>query len=422
MNLRKPRLAPCKSWGAAYEDAATLRICLLTDCYPPSIGGIEHYVYSLATHLGAQGHQVDVVTHLQIAPCTDMPAPRNVTVHRLRAHVCRLRGSDPAFGPRLYSQIERLLDAGGYDVVNGHALDSQIVLAGLKAARARGIPTVLTKHSIIARAWRPRLLRMWHLWAERRVIESWVDGVVTVSAAAAHELPRLSVPTWVVPAGVDITRYQPDAAAREEMRQRLGYGQDEILVGMVARMIHVKGWLSLPEIAKRVLAVAPRARFVGIGDGPLRARLQREIEADGLSSKVRLLGFQPWPEIPRYLNALDIFLFPSHTESCGMALLEAMACGKAAVARSNQGSAGIIVSGENGYLATSDLELADRVSHLVQDQGLRKRIGRHACAFVREHHHWEILAERMVAAYQEVIARCTIPRVAVAPKPEAVWE
>lgn len=137
----------------------------------------------------------------------------------------------------------------------------------------------------------------------------------------------------------------------------------------------------------------------------MRPQLERRIEELGLQSSVTILGFKPWRETPDYLNAMDIFAFPSYIEACGLALLEAMACGIAPVARINAGTREIITDGETGYLITSDEELFQRLLRLAQDKDLRNRLGANAHHSVQEHHSWKAVAERTVEVYREVICR-----------------
>jgi glycosyltransferase involved in cell wall biosynthesis len=144
-------------------------------------------------------------------------------------------------------------------------------------------------------------------------------------------------------------------------------------------------------------------RFLVIGDGPLRGRLDQEFKALGLMEAVTLVGFKPWLETPFYLNAMDIFCFPSHREAFGLALAEAMACGVAAVARSSVGSREIITDGENGYLIHSDDELFARLLRLGQDKRLRQEFGHKGCDTMQKRRSWEAVAARSVQVYRDVL-------------------
>jgi len=246
-----------------------------------------------------------------------------------------------------------------------------------------------------------RILLEGELW----VAKKWIDGVIVVSEGAAQELAALDLPTYKIPSGVDGEHWRPDPGARKRIRDLLGYQEDDIVVGYLSRLVRSKGAMSLLRVAARIVRLLPDVRFLIIGDGPMRPWLERQIEELGLPTVVTLLGSRPWMETPHYLNAMDIFVFPSYREAFGLALVEAMACGIAPVARVNVGSREIIADGENGYLIDSDEELFQKVLELAQDEGLRKRIGVSARHSAQDKYSWKVITERTVEAYEEVIRR-----------------
>ncbi|MGA9347947.1 MAG: glycosyltransferase family 4 protein [Anaerolineae bacterium] len=392
-----------------------LRICLLTDCYPPSIGGIESHVYGLALQLGRLGHHVDVVTHQPVVPMATQQAaqvdppepPTNVVVHRLKGFVAHVHGADPVLDLRIISKVQNLLRAKDYDIVHGHSSGSILALAGLWAARQLGVPTLITRHSMVLRIIRPFLVSRLLLEGELWVVKKWVDGVIALSEGAAEELNAIDLPIYIIPGGVDCEHWHPDVIARKRSRGLLGYQEGDIVVGYLSRLVRSKGVMSLPKVATRIVRLVPDVRFLVIGDGPMRSQLEREIQELGLKNVVTILGSRPWWETPHYLNAMDVFVFPSYREAFGLALLEAMACGIAPVARINAGTRELITDGETGYLVASDEELSHKLLKLVQDEGLRNKIGVNARSNVQDKYSWSVTTERTVEAYREAIRRRT---------------
>ena len=390
-----------------------LRICLLTDCYPPSIGGIESHVYGLASQLGRLGHDVDVVTHQLVPPAAvqqgaqvDPPEPpTNVVVHRLKGLIVRIQDADPILDPRIITKVQNLLRAKSYDIVHGHSFGSVLALAGLRAARRLGVPTLITRHSMVLTLTQLSFVNRVLLEGELWVAKKWVDGVIVVSEAAAQELATIDLPTYTIPGGVDCEHWHPDPIARKRIRSLLGYQEGDVVVGYLSRLVRSKGAMSLLKVATHIACLLPDVRFLIIGDGPMRPQLERQIEELGLQTVVTVLGSKPWRETPYYLNAMDVFVFPSYREAFGLALLEAMACGVAPVARINAGAREIITAGETGYLIDSDEELFQRVLELAQDEGLRKRIGVSARRSVQDKYSWKVITERTLEAYGEAIRR-----------------
>ncbi len=246
-----------------------------------------------------------------------------------------------------------------------------------------------------------RILLEGELW----VTKKWVDSVIVVSEAAAQELVAIDLPTYIIPGGVDCEHWHPDPTARKRIRSLLGYQEGNVVVGYLSRLVRSKGAMSLLKVAARIARLLPDVRFLIIGDGPMRSQLERQMEELGLQTVVTMLGPRPWRETPHYLNAMDVFVFPSYREAFGLALLEAMACGIAPVARISAGAREIITDGETGYLIDSDEELFQRVLELAQDEDLRKRIGVRARRSAQDKYSWKVIAERTLEAYGEAIRR-----------------
>ncbi|NLS79540.1 MAG: glycosyltransferase family 4 protein [Chloroflexi bacterium] len=387
-----------------------LRIGLLTDCYPPSVGGIEHYVYSLARGLAQQGHLVDVVTHEPPGASRSRCAVRAeseplgdgwLTTYRFSGLVLRWGGGDPMLDPRLPSHLVELMAARRYDIVHGHSLASWLVLAGLVAARRLGIPSVITRHSMTRRPQRPPLVSQLLLSLELRLARGCADAIMSVSEAAADELPD-GRRRYVMPGAVDAETWRPDPETRARMRAELGYGPDDLVIGALSRMVPSKGWLDLPEIAAEVVRAAPQARFLAVGDGPVRQQLERRLDELSLRPFFTLPGAKPWSEGRDYMSAMDIFCFPSHTEAWGIALLEAMACAKPCVARRSPGTQEIVAPGA-GYLVDSNDEILASLRQLIADPSLRERLGASARQHVEQRYAWPVMASKIARAYGEII-------------------
>ncbi|MBX6395484.1 MAG: glycosyltransferase family 4 protein, partial [Alicyclobacillaceae bacterium] len=102
------------------------------------------------------------------------------------------------------------------------------------------------------------------------------------------------------------------------------------VVGTVARMHAAKGHAVLLEAAGELVKRGFSGSFVWIGDGPLKTELARRVQEAGLEDRIRLVGYQP--SVERWLRAVDLVVLPSLSEGFGLALLEALACGKPVVA------------------------------------------------------------------------------------------
>jgi len=147
------------------------------------------------------------------------------------------------------------------------------------------------------------------------------------------------------------------------------------VVAFIGRLERQKNPLLLLRVAARVACEAPETVFAFAGTGRLEARCRAEAERLGLSESVRWLGWVP--DTRPLLARMDLIALPSAWEGMPNVILEAMACGKPAVATSVGGCAELIADGQTGFLAPPNDEqaLAERILRLLRDATLRRRLG-----------------------------------------------
>jgi len=152
------------------------------------------------------------------------------------------------------------------------------------------------------------------------------DALFTVgNVAAAEVMDRL----WVVPDGRDLSHY--GGGDRLEVHREFGWGAEQQVVGMVARITPMKGQEIFLQMAALIADAIPTARFLLIGapwgeDGTeYQRRLQQLVYDSGLSDKVVFTGYRD--DIPRLLAGLDCFVHPSQRGAFVSVLIEAMASG-----------------------------------------------------------------------------------------------
>ena len=394
--------------GAEVINERPLRVCMVTDCYPPSVGGIENHVYALSRELGQMSHSVAVVTHKEMKPrrvrVKPVSVPQGVELVRLTGFTLRLHdGSDPALDPGMVGQMARLLTEREFDVVHGHTVGSPFVLALMRKAAKMGFPTVVTKHSMAERPKRPPVIGGLLRALMVKIMDQFT-AYIAVSEPAADELRGSMARSFVVRNTIDMELFRPDPALRTATRASLGYHDGHIVVGFPSRFVPSKGLLDLVDIGALMAGRDPRLRFLLVGDGPLRPRVEREIRRVGMEDRFRLAGLQAWAKTPAYLNAMDVFAFPSQSEGFGMALLEAMACGLPAVTTDQPGTQDVVRSGETALTAESLDELESDLQRLVTDAELRRRIGSAAREAVDRGQDWAAVARRTAEVYRRTIA------------------
>ena len=377
-----------------------LSICIVTDAYLPSIGGVENHVLYLSAELKRLGHDVVVVTH-KLPPVQNQAARQvesPVPVHRLAGGLLVYREHDIAIDPRMVASFKGLLDRSRFDIVHGQSEGSYLVYEALAAARRRGIATVLTRHSVLRNkpaVARPFLISLTKLLTKR------ADGLIAVSRSCAEESAGFPGPIRVIPNGVDTTEFRVLPSERQRLRTELGFSEFDVVLGFIGRLHTTKGIPLLLDVFDQLHREDPRLKLLLAGPGPLRAAIEGRARAS--SGAVKLLEPRPFDKVAPLLNALDVFAFPSRGEAFGISLLEAMACGLPSVAFGRWGVKELVNDGETGLLADSPVEFSEKLRRLTSDRTLRERLGQAALSSVEERFSWPRVAAETVAFYRELV-------------------
>ncbi|MER6692296.1 glycosyltransferase family 4 protein [Streptomyces minutiscleroticus] len=216
-----------------------------------------------------------------------------------------------------------------------------------------------------------------------------------LSPAAADRMAHL-------PPGVDEKTFHPGSGG-DEVRARLGL-TDRPVVVCVSRLVPRKGQDTLIRAMPRILAGEPDAVLLIVGGGPYERDLRRLAEETGVAGSVRFTGSVPWSELPAHYGAGDVFAMPCRTrrggldvEGLGIVYLEASATGLPVVAGDSGGAPDAVLDGETGWVVRggSPEEAADRITALLGDAELRRRMGKRGRAWVEEKWRWDLLAERL---------------------------
>jgi glycosyltransferase involved in cell wall biosynthesis len=246
--------------------------------------------------------------------------------------------------------------------------------AGPVAARFAGVRSVIRCQDTVLDGLYPAALR-----SVDRLLLRRTDRVAVPSAFLKDLLVRdLGVEPGrvdVIPNGIDLSafaRVRPDAALRRSLGPGIGPG--DRLIGLVANLVPVKNHRLLLAAAPEVLKAEPRARFLLIGDGPLRPELEALAESLGVSRAVRFLGYRN--DVRRLIPLLDAGLLCSRVETHGIALIEMMAAGVPVVAPAVGGIPEIVRDGADGLLVPPDDAgaLARALIRVLRDRGLAARL------------------------------------------------
>jgi phosphatidylinositol alpha-1,6-mannosyltransferase len=358
---------------------------LVTNDFPPKVGGIQSYLFELWRRLPPAETHVLTTAHPDAAA---WDGARAFTVERARRRVLLPTAE-------LARRVDAIARERGADVI---FLDPMLPL-GLIGPRLRAAPYVVIAHGAEVNV--PGRLPGGRMLA-RRVLGS-AAGVVAAGeypARAATGVARVALPTLVVPPGVDTDRFRPlGTEERYAARHDLGLAPDRPVVVGLSRLVPRKGFDVLIDA---VAGLDAEVQLVIGGAGRDVRRLERRAAARGITGRCVFLGRVPDVDLPALYACADVFSMLCRerwagleAEGFGIVFVEAAACGVPSVAGRSGGSHEAVVDGETGFVVDPADVAAVRVAlqRLLGDDALRKRLGRAA----RERAVAELTYERQVA-------------------------
>jgi glycosyltransferase involved in cell wall biosynthesis len=329
------------------------------------VGGAERFLVLLADAQRKLGLHVEILSLVEPNPLAGELAPRGIPF----ATCGRRRLNDP----RLLVDLTRLLRTRHPDVVHTHLFYADTF--GRLAARAAGIHAVVgTEHSTEGAGLSSRRqLAMRHTASLAQRIVAVSDPV---RQAAAARLGIAAERIEVIPNGIELAPWE---SALPASHAELGLEPGTQVIGTVGRLDDAKGYDVLIEAMARL--DDPNARLVFVGDGPRGDALRELVQQRGLEPAVRFLGWRH--DVPRLVAAFDVFAQPSRYEGQSIALLEAMAAGRACVLSDIPEL--VAVAGDAAERAQpGDPEaLASALRRLLGDPAGRQQLGRKAREIAR---------------------------------------
>ena len=395
-----------------------LKICRITSAFPPPWAGLGPGPYELSAAQAELGHEVTVITkYAEGCKALDREAP--FQVRRLRA------GRNLSFGFMAALEFRKLHRREKFDLIHSHG-DSAVPLLLFRKLFPR-VPVVSSVHILrkaqfkaldraeIYQTFRERrgpgmngmlpgkAARAVDLWKERLYVKN-SDFLAAVSEGIKDDITSeygMAHKVSVVLNGVN-THYF-DSARRDGKNGWLKKSGSNGMLLFVGVLNGRKGEFDLIKAMKRVTVEHPDSKLVVIGDGPTRKFAIEMAGESGLAKKIVFIPNVPRSRMSSFYAASELFVLPSYSEGLPKALIEAMACGTAAVVSDIPAHKGVIRNRETGYLfRAGDTEnLAAILLEALQGREERERIAQAARAFVKEHCTWQNVARRIDRIYDD---------------------
>jgi glycosyltransferase involved in cell wall biosynthesis len=321
------------------------------------------------------------------------------------------RRIDPFSDIASFLQIGRIISRevvrGAEVTVHSHGSKAG-VLTRLAARRAGAHCVVHTIHGFAFHRYQPRVLRLFYILLER-FCAKYCDALIAVSRATARKglAERIGRPRqyFVINPAILESHLRESSVDVRQKRRELGIDEDSLVVGTVSCFKPQKAPLDFVEVARIVHEDLPAVQFVMVGGGVLAKAAEESILKNGLEGVFHLLGWRE--DVPEIISVFDVFLLTSLWEGLPMVHAEAMARAKPIVATSVDGTPEVVLDGVNGFLAPAgDVKrMAERVTLLLGDTGLRTKMGKTGKSMVSPRFTMDRLVRDVASLYQNLLSR-----------------
>lgn len=344
-----------------------MRLLEITNDFPPTLGGIENYVYSLTRRWDPD--RLTVLTRWT-PRCEEFDSTLEFDV--IREPVGTLLPTK-----QVLRKSATIIEERSIDVIH-FATPLPLGLMGPKLLRSHGIPYAVTVNG--AEFVLPASLPIGRHMLKRAMTDAAV--VLPYSAFLKREVQKVfpSGPAIEsVPPGIDPERFP------ENLESSFRSPSGGPLVVSAGRLVARKGSLQLLEAFAQVLVRFPDAHLLFVGDGPELKRLRRLTVQKNHEGSVTFVGSQPWELVPGFLASGDIFALPVRerfggleTEGFGIVFLEAAAAGLPSIGGNVGGVPDAIVDGETGLLVDGrdPNSIAQALLRLLDDPQEGRRLGK----------------------------------------------
>jgi glycosyltransferase involved in cell wall biosynthesis len=382
-----------------------VKIAFVTETFPPEINGVA-MTFGVITRELSRRHSVTVYR----------PTRSDLTQREKNSEIKEI--SLPGIPIPKYPELRLGLPAHGKlrklwledrpDLVHV-ATEGPLGASAISIAKKLNIPVTssfhtnfhtYTKHYGIGAF--KNLAIWWLKHVHNRTLATFTPTEELIAELSTEGFKNLSI----LSRGVDSTHFGIQRRS-EELRATWGAKSDDPVVLHVGRMAPEKNYTLLFKAYKHMLAIAPNARFIMVGDGPLKPRLEKEFP------NAIFTGFVSRENLAQHYASADIYIHASLSETFGNVLTEAMASGLATLSFDYAATRKFVVNNKNGLcVALGDNEgFITASARLISEQSLRTRIGNEAHKSIKSQS-WEIVIQHFEKQLCDIVDKfnSTLPQ------------
>jgi glycosyltransferase involved in cell wall biosynthesis len=366
-------------------------------------GGAEIAAYHLAIEMAKRGHDINVFS-TSINSKSSIEKYGNIEIYRYGTNF-RVLTSNVSFG-MLRGPLRH-----DVDVIHTHFDIAPGPLVGLRYAKKKGIPLIITYHGDWVESFGCFIRRIGVAINNKFLVDkvlSYANVIISPSEfyiMQSRFLGKYLDKIVVIPNGVNIADFDIPHS-KEECRKKLGLTVSSNIILFVGSLTPYKGPDILVRAMTNIIKEVPDTMLILVGSGKMQNELERLAKRLKVDKQIKLAGFVEERLKYLYYRAADVFCLPStmSTEVFPVVLLEASASGLPMVVSDLDTFRCIIEEEYNGLFTTrrDENDLADAIIHLLENEEVREKMGKNARRKV-EDYSWERIAEETERVYNEVI-------------------
>ncbi len=354
-----------------------MKIIMISNEFPPSIGGVQTHVYELSRAIVRLGHEVSVVTRL-----ANNSLPKLEMMDGVRVVRTKLSNNHLLYDVKLHRLLKKMVQEEGYEALHVHGMRP------LKACGKLGVPVIFTNHTS---SFLKRVKKGVRVLEKMRKQLNIADRVLAPSEELvdATKLTGYKGPVHFISNGVDTARFYPSETG---LRSKLGIPEQAFVAVLARRLVEKNGVLFFAKAV--AMTTRDDLHVIVAGDGADRGAFEQIIEDAGCSDRVHFLGGVDNSQMPEVFASGNVSVLPSLMEATSIAGLEGMACGLPLIGSRVGGIPVIVEDKVSGVLVDpgSPEQLSEALIRMLDDRETAQRMGLASLEKVKNEFSWDVIA------------------------------
>lgn len=307
-----------------------------------------------------------------------------------------------------YWEIQRTIRDKAIEVIVLYSVPTN-GLQTVYLARKFGIPVIFRSIDVLNQLVPYPVLRPITHLLERKVYSS-VDLILTLTPRLSQYVINMGASETrvkLLPPGVETGLFHPGVDCTD-IRQKWDINEQDKVILFIGTLFEFSGLDAFISRFREVIREIPEAKLLIVGDGPQRLRLEKIIAELGLKKQVSITGYQPYQDMPRYINLAAVCINPflvnkTTRDIIPTKVLQYLACGKGVVCTPLPGTKALLPPVSSGMIYASDIdEIIDKVIHLLKSPRYRQQLGQAALNYIKAAHSYDKIGHELEAILQNV--------------------